>query len=69
LNPAGGSASEHNDASSWQVPDQAVTNFVHLRRSRMDQAQVTGPAQVQQILQFVASLFGPIDDVVGLYLQ
>jgi hypothetical protein len=32
----------------------------------MDQTQVAGPAQGQQIPEFVAALFGPIDDVVGL---
>jgi hypothetical protein len=35
----------------------------------MDQAQVTRPAQCQQIPQLVASLFGPIDNVGGLDTQ
>jgi hypothetical protein len=35
----------------------------------MDQAQVTRPAQGQQISEFVAALFGPVDNVVGFYPQ
>jgi hypothetical protein len=35
----------------------------------MHQAQVAGPAQGQQILQFVSAQSGPKDDVVGLDTQ